>query len=60
MNWQECYGENLDALWDILTGLPHRGKSFIIIPPADNAPENVRKYASLIEEVFDEANVLKK
>ena len=60
MNWQEWYGENLDALWDILTGLPHRGKSFIIIPPAENAPENVRKYASLIEEVFDEANGLKK
>ena len=60
MRWQEWYGDNLDSLWDILTGLPHRGKSFIIIPPAENAPENVRKYASLIEEVFDEANALRK
>ena len=59
MQWQDWYGENLDALWDVLTGLPHRGKSFMIVPPAESAPEDVRKYASLIEGVFEEAEVLK-
>ena len=33
MDWQEWYGENLDALNDILTGLPHRGSRFVILLP---------------------------
>jgi len=33
MLWGRKYGENLDALWDILTGLPHLGRSFEIIMP---------------------------
>ena len=27
------YGSNLDALWDILTGLPYKGDDFVILRP---------------------------
>ena len=57
MEWQDWYGENLDALWDILTGLPHRGKRFTLVLP-ENAPENVLEYAALMETVFREAGCL--
>lgn len=30
MNWDDWYGENLDALWDILRGLPYEGDDFTI------------------------------
>lgn len=33
MKWEEWYGPNLDALWDILTGLPYYGNDFTIIRP---------------------------
>ena len=33
MCWQDWYGENLDALWDILTGLPYVGDDFLILRP---------------------------
>lgn len=33
MKWADWYGENLDALWDILTGLPYEGEQFIILRP---------------------------
>ena len=33
MKWEDWYGENLYALWDILTGLPHYGNDFTIIRP---------------------------
>lgn len=33
MEWEDWYGENLDALWDILTGLPYRGDDFVILRP---------------------------
>ena len=33
MEWLDWYGENPDALWDILTGLPYRGDDFIILRP---------------------------
>ena len=52
MQWENWYGENLDALQDILTGLPHRGRMFIITPPADDAPAEVRLYADRISVVF--------
>lgn len=58
MQWQDWYGENLDALWDILTGLPHRGSNFVIIPPTESAPEDVKNYAGLISSVFEEADAL--
>ena len=58
MEWQDWYGETLDALWDILTGLPHKGSFFVIIPPNESASESVKKYASRIRAVFEEAGVL--
>ena len=31
MEWEDWYGHNLDALWDILTGLPYKGDDFTIL-----------------------------
>ncbi len=53
MLWQENYGRNLDALYDILTGLPHLGRSFRIVLPAGDAP--CRGYAEIIAQVFADA-----
>ena len=39
MLWEPYYGENADAVYDILTGLPHRGRSFRLIMPADGSSE---------------------
>ena len=33
MEWADFFGENLDALWDILTGMPYKGDDFTIIRP---------------------------
>ena len=55
MDWEKWYGENLDALHDILTGLPHRGKRFIITLPSEAAPDEVRLYCSRILSVFQES-----
>lgn len=54
MLWQDFYGENLDALWDILTGLPHRGRSFTLIMP-DKADSEAGIYAPRIRGVFEDA-----
>lgn len=54
MLWQDDYGENLDALWDILTALPHRGRSFRIILPRETESEAGR-YARRVRAVFDDA-----
>ena len=54
MAWEDWYGENLDALHDILTGLPHRGSRFILIMPAKDAPSEVLLYADRIASVFQE------
>lgn len=58
MEWQDWYGETLDALWDILTGLPRRGTAFVIIPPTEDAPDEVKNYVALMKSVFEEANAL--
>ncbi len=58
MGWEDWYGENLDALYDILTGLPHRGKRFVLTMPSEDAPAEVRLYAERIQSVFEEANAL--
>lgn len=55
MDWQDWYGENLDALYDILTGLPHKGLRFVFIAPSPAAPEPVRAYFEKILRTFDEA-----
>ena len=33
MEWDEAFGENLSALWDILRGMPYKGDDFTIIRP---------------------------
>ena len=52
MAWEPWYGENLDALHDILTGLPHRGRRFVLLLPETDAPPEVRLYAERIRRVF--------
>ena len=56
--WESWYGENLDALYDILTGLPHRGTRFVLIMPLDDAPGEVKLYAARIRSVFHDAGAL--
>ena len=53
MLWEKDYGRNLDALYDILTGLPHLGHSFRILLPAEDAP--CRGYAEIMTQVFEDA-----
>lgn len=57
MAWQDWYGENLDALYDILTGLPHHGSRFVIIPP-ESPPAELAEYINRIRSVFAEAGAL--
>ena len=54
MAWEEWYGENLDALYDILTGLPHRGCHFVLTPPAEDAPAEVKLYGERILKIFQD------
>ena len=54
MEWEPWYGENLDALYDILTGLPHRGRRFVLLLPEEDAPAEVRLYAERIRRVFQD------
>ena len=53
MLWQGWYGRNLDALYDMLTGLPHLGSRFVLRLPAEDAP--CRGYAEIIGQVFSDA-----
>ena len=53
MLWEKDYGRNLDALYDILTGLPHLGQRFRILLPAEDAP--CRGYAEIMTQVFEDA-----
>ena len=56
MEWQDWYGSNLDALWDVLTGLEHRGSRFrLVMPPPD---AEIAPYANLVRETFREAGKL--
>ena len=56
MGGESWYGENLDALWDVLTGLPHDGERFVLALPRREGP--VRDYAARIRDVFQEAGLL--
>ncbi|MBQ5977332.1 MAG: barstar family protein [Oscillospiraceae bacterium] len=53
MAWEDWYGGNLDALWDVLTGLPHEGERFTIALPRADSP--AYDYAEKIRAVFNEA-----
>lgn len=33
MEWDDDFGENLSALWDVLWGMPYKGDDFTIIRP---------------------------
>ncbi len=55
MAWEPWYGENLDALHDILTGLPHLGSRFVLILPDEDAPAEVRLYAERIRRVIEDS-----
>ena len=55
MLWPEGCGRNLDALYDILTGMPHLGQRFRVLLPAEDAP--CRPYAERMLEVFRDAGV---
>lgn len=61
MDWPNDYGENLDALWDILRGMPYRGDDFIIFRPKAyrNIPyghhARFTEYVDQICSVFQEA-----
>ena len=58
MAWEDWYGENLDALWDVLTGLPHTGRRFSFILPDEGAAPSLRGYAERMKEVFRRAGAL--
>ena len=58
LQWEPWYGENLDALYDVLTGLPHRGTRFVLRMPLNDAPTEVRLYAGRIRRVFEDAGAL--
>ena len=55
MAWEPWYGESLDALHDILTGLPHRGSRFVLMLPGEDAPAEVRLYAERIRRVIEDS-----
>ncbi len=63
MEWDDFYGENLDALWDILTGMPYKGDDFIILRPRKyhNIPHNYddgfTAYVDKICHVFEHAQM---
>lgn len=59
MAWQDWYGENLDALYDVLTGLLHHGERFVLIPPASPSAE-LAEYIDRLRSVFAEAGALQK
>ena len=58
LRWEDWYGENLDALYDILTGLPHRGERFLLLMPEADAPREAQLYARRIRQCFADAGVL--
>lgn len=33
MEWDDDFGENFSALWDILRGMPYKGNDFTILRP---------------------------
>ena len=61
MEWADWYGENLDALWDILRGLPYKGDDFVIRRPYKftgipyGHDEAFNKHADKIIEIFQRA-----
>jgi len=61
MEWDEDFGENLSALWDILRGMPYKGDDFVIRRPykftgiPHGHDETFNKHADKIIEIFQRA-----
>lgn len=61
MEWDDDLGENLDALWDILWGMPYKGDDFTIIRPLyfKNIPHNqdslFTEYVDKVCSIFQRA-----
>jgi len=61
MEWPSWYGQNLDALWDILCGMPYKGDGFTILRPRrftgtpDGMDDRFTEYVDKICAVFQEA-----
>ena len=61
MEWADFYGENFDALWDILRGMPYKGDDFTIIRPvrfhgvAYGENEEFTEYVDKICDIFKQA-----
>ena len=53
MEWDDDFGEDLSALWDILTGMPYKGDDFTIIRPVrfENIPHGQNDIFSLSLEL---------
>ena len=56
MDWQPWYGENLDALWDVLTGEEPGGTRYVLALPEEDSPSF--GYAERLRGVFAEAGRL--
>lgn len=56
LNLSEWYGNNLDALWDTLTGIIETPLDItIIFKPKTKGSETLRDYVFKIIEIFEEA-----
>ena len=55
MKWENWYGDNLDSLWDILTGLPFYGDDFKILRPRVYEDPVLTRKADAVCDIFCEA-----
>ena len=55
MAWQDWYGSNLDALFDVLTGLPHAGRDFLLLRCAAYDDPAVTHLVGQVARVFANA-----
>ena len=55
MAWQDWYGSNLDALFDVLTGLPHAGRDFLLLRCAAYDDPAVTHLVGQVARVFADA-----
>ena len=55
MDWQDWYGSNLDALYDVLTGLPHTGRDFLLLRRASYDDPALTRLVGRVARVFGDA-----
>ena len=62
MEWDDDYGENPSALWDILRGMPYKGDDFLILRPVryKGIPyghnDSFTEYVDMLCRVFQKAH----